>query len=149
MSREIDELNRASLERLRTVTRGLSDEDLARLIDPHWSPAALCAHMAFWDRFAHARWVHAARVDSEVPVSMDDEMLEMVNEAAMGQWAVVPPGAAVDQCLEAAEAANRFIESLHDAVLARCVNEGRERLVDRSIHRLEHLRTIEGAFRTG
>ena len=103
MDREIDRQNRTTLERLRTMAGHLSDEDLVRPIDPSWSAAALYAHTAFWDRFAHARWLHAEKVGEELPISIDDGAMEMVNQAALAQWATIPPRTAVKQCLEAAD----------------------------------------------
>ena len=39
-----------------------------------------------------------------------------------------------------------FIQTLDHAVAASLIQEGRQRLVDRSLHRGDHLRTIENAF---
>jgi hypothetical protein len=146
MARQIDDHNSDSLERLRAMADRLSDDELARPIDPPWTAAALYAHIAFWDLFARARWLHANEIGAALPVSIEDAPLEMVNQAALGQWGAMPPRTAVHECLQAAETVNRFLGELDDAVVAGAVNEGRERLVDRSIHRLEHLQVIESAF---
>ena len=149
MKRETDARNSTSLERLQAVAGRLSDGDLVRPIDPPWSAAALYAHIAFWDLFARARWLHAKEIGAELPVSMEDDVLELVNQAALGQWTAMAPRTAVDECLRAADAVNRLLATIDDAVVTKAVNEGRERLVDRSIHRLAHLQVIEKAFPTG
>jgi hypothetical protein len=146
MDRGIDERNRASLDRLRDVAARLSEDELLRPIDPPWTAAALFAHIAFWDRFAHARWVHAANTGGGVPGAIDDDPLELVNEAGLPGWTNTPARIAIEECMAAAETMNSFVASLEDDAVSRVVESGRERLVDRSIHRREHLGTMERAF---
>jgi hypothetical protein len=145
----IIERNRASRDRLRTAGTRLSEEELLRPIDPPWTAAALLAHVAFWDRFVHARWQHALQTGSRVPVSIDDAAMELLNEAALPEWLAIPPHAAVTACLDAADALDQVIESLDEETVTRALAEGLERLVDRSLHRGEHLATIERAFGSG
>ena len=143
---DVNERNRASLDRLRAVASRLSEDELLRPIDPPWTTAALYAHIAFWDRFAHARWKHAANTGNRTPVPIEDDPLELVNQAGLHAWTTTPPRIAIEQCLDAAEAANAFLASLDAETVAEMVGSGRERLVNRSLHRGEHLRTIEQAF---
>jgi hypothetical protein len=102
--------------------------------------------MAFWDRFAHARWLHAVNTGAGVPGPIDDEPLELVNQAGLGEWGAIPARIAVEELLRAAENVNAFIASLERDTMSEVVQSGRQRLVDRSIHRNEHLETIEQAF---
>ena len=146
MADEIGQRNRASLDRLRAVAARLSEEELLRPIDPPWTAAALFAHIAFWDRFAHARWVHAVNTGSGAPVPIDDDPLEFVNQAGLPEWTVMPPHLAIEECLAAAEAINTLVDSLETETVSEVLNSGRERLVNRSIHRGEHLETIERAL---
>ena len=144
--RAIEERNHAALDRLRALGVRLSDEELSQTIDPPWTAAALFAHMAFWDRFVRARWVLASTLGSRTPLPFDDALLELINDSSLQQWAVIPPRTAVQDCLAAAEEIDGLIGSLVADVVSEVVREGRERLVDRSIHRGEHLSTIEAAF---
>jgi len=128
------------------VAGRLSEDNLLSPIDPPWTAAALFAHVAFWDRFTHARWLHALQSGSDIPIPIDDAAMELVNQAALPEWMVIPPSTAVQECIDAAETIDRFIRSLEAGTVSRVVTEGRQRLVDRSIHRREHLDTIEGAF---
>jgi hypothetical protein len=146
---KINERNRASRDRLQAVGTRLSEEELLRPIDPPWTAAALLAHVAFWDRFVHARWKHALQTGSKVPLSIDDAAIELLNEAALPEWSIIPPRAAVTACVAAADALDDLLESLEDEAVTQALTEGRERLVDRSLHRGEHLETIERAFGTG
>jgi hypothetical protein len=139
---DIDRRNRESVERGRAIADRLSSDDLRRPIDPPWTPAALFAHMAFWDRFAHTRWTHAIEAGSLEPVGIDEDALELLNHAELGHWLDVPADLAVREFLEAAESINRLVASLDDEVLRR-TTETRPRLVDRSLHRGEHLDTME------
>ena len=142
----IEDRNRAAVDRLRALSARLSDEELTRVIDPPWTAAALFAHMAFWDRFGHARWLLAAKMGIRTPLPFDDALLELINDAALGQWGVIPPRTAVRDCLTAAEDIDALIRSVEADVVSEVVQERRERLVDRSLHRGEHLATIEAAF---
>jgi hypothetical protein len=142
----IEERNRSAAERLRALGARLSDEELTRRIDPPWTAAALFAHVAFWDRFVHARWLFAASLGSRTPLPFDDALLELINEASLHQWDGIPPRTAVQDCLAATAEIDSLIRSLDADVVAEVVQERRERLVDRSLHRGEHLDTIEAAF---
>jgi hypothetical protein len=140
----IDRRNRESTERGRAIVDRISSDDLMRPIDPPWTPAALFAHMAFWDRFAHTRWTHAIEAGSSEPFGIDEDLLELLNHAELGHWLDVPADLAVREFLEAAESINQLVASLDDDVLRR-TTETRPRLVDRSLHRGEHLDTMESA----
>jgi hypothetical protein len=144
---KINVRNRGSRDRLRAVGTRLSEEELLQPIDPPWTAAALLAHVAFWDRFVHARWQHALETGDSLPVSIDDRAMELLNQAALPEWLAIPPRAAVEACLAAADDLDALLESLEDESISKALREGRERLVDRSLHRGEHLATIERAFR--
>src|SRR5438067_12673734 len=109
MDVDLTERNRASLGRLRAVAARLSENELLRPIDPPWTAAGLFAHMAFWDRFAHARWVEAVNTGDAVPVSLADDPLELVNQAGLDGWTATAPHLAIEQCLTAAETINAFV----------------------------------------
>jgi len=146
MGRAIEDRNHEAVDRLRAVGTRLSDEELSQLIDPPWTAAALFAHVAFWDRFVHARWLLAANTGRRTPLPIDDALQELVNGASLQQWAAIPPRTAVQDCLAAAAEIDDLIGSLEADVVSELVQAGRERLVDRSLHRGEHLNIMETAF---
>jgi DinB superfamily len=143
---EIAERNRTSAERLRAVGERLSDEELARTIDHPWTAGGLFAHIAFWDRFVLERWKLAAERGDRAPMSVDDAFMERINDASLDQWMSIPPRAAVEQCLAAAEDVDAYLGGIDDEIRTDLIAEGRRRLVDRSIHRGDHLATMESAF---
>jgi hypothetical protein len=146
----IEDRNRAASEQLRALGARLSDEELTRPIDPPWTAAALFAHVAFWDRFVHARWLLAASTGSGTPLPIDDAVQglvqDLVNDACLQQWLLIPPRTAVQDCLAAAAEVDALTGSLTADVVSEVVQARRERLVDRSLHRREHLDTLETAF---
>jgi len=145
-SPEVSERNRSSLERLRAIGAALSDAELNRTIDPPWTTAALFAHIAFWDRFVLERWRLAAEKGDRTPVPEDNVVMDRINDAALRQWLAIPARTAVEELLAAAGELDALISRLDDTIVSELVVEGRERLVDRSLHRSDHLRTIEAAF---
>jgi hypothetical protein len=145
----VDERNRPTTERLRALAGRVSDHDLARPLDPPWTASALFAHIAFWDRFVMARWKLAVASGSRAPDRMDDTPQDLINDAALPGWLAIPPRAAVDECLAASEEIDRFLGSLETDVVTELVRDRRERLVDRSIHRGEHLAVLESMFPEG
>ena len=141
-----DERNRSSTERLRALARRLSDDELARPLDPRWTTSAIFAHIAFWDLFVLARWKLAVTEGSRTPDQMDNTPQDLINDAALPGWNAVPPRDAADGCLAAAAELDRFIGSLDADLVVELVRDRRERLVDRSLHRGEHLDALEAAF---
>ena len=143
---EVAKRNRSSFERLREIGSGLSDAELVRPIDAPWTAAALFAHMAFWDRSVLERWRLAAERGDRTPMPEDNAVMDRINDASLRQWLAIPARIAVEEFIAAAAESEELISRLDDTIVSEVVVEGRERLVDRSLHRGEHLRTIEGAF---
>jgi hypothetical protein len=146
MQEEIADRNRSSLGRLREIGQAISDADLSRPIDPPWTTGALFAHIAFWDRFVLERWRLAVEKGDRTPMPVDDAVMDRINDALLRQWLAIPTRVAVGECLDAAAELEDLLSGLDATTVAEVVGEGRERLVDRSIHRVDHLRTIEGSF---
>jgi hypothetical protein len=143
---EIQERNAASRARLVALGSRLSDDELASTIDPPWTAAGLFAHLAFWDRFVRERWDLARRREERTPMAVDDGLMDRINDASLEQWMAIPPGAAVAACVRAAEELDALLDGVDDNIADELVAEGRERLIDRSLHREDHLRTLEAAF---
>jgi hypothetical protein len=143
-----DERNRSTTERLRVLARRLSDDELARVLDPPWTTSALFAHIAFWDRFVRVRWERAARGGARAPAPVDDALglKDEINDASLASWLAVPARIAVEDCLASARAIDDLLSTVPPDVVDEVVAAGQERLVDRSLHRGDHLRTLEAAF---
>jgi hypothetical protein len=146
MDEVIDGKNRDSAARLATLGARLSDQELTAEIDPPWTAAGLFAHIAFWDRFVLERWGLAAERGERTPMVVDGGLMDRLNDASLSQWMSIPPRMAVEECTTAVSALDALIAGVEEDVRSELVAEGRERLVDRSLHRSEHLQTIESAF---
>jgi len=144
----ITERNADSLDRLRAAAARLTPAQLAHEIDPPWTASALFAHIAFWDRFTQARWTAAREAGRDAPASIPDEALERLNIASLHQWLLLPSESAVRECLAAAEEIDGVIASLPAAAVEALGGSERVRLVDRSLHRADHLATIESSSRS-
>lgn len=130
--------NDASRERLRRVVRGLDARGLAAALPGGWTVSAVLAHLAWWDRLALSRWEDLLRSGTR-PTWVDNA----VNDELLPQWLSVPPHDAVHEVLEAAEAVDRLIATVPEAVVEEVKRSGWERGARRSLHRNEHLDEIE------
>jgi hypothetical protein len=136
--------NRASRDRLAAVIASLGGRSVE--LPGGWTAAALLAHLAFWDGFGAARLLKFAR-DHEAMELGNDTLTEFINAAGMAQWRATPLAAAGDLASGAAAAIDRLIEGLPADVLDEVRAMKRPRLLDRSLHRKEHLDEIERALR--
>jgi hypothetical protein len=143
---DVVERNRSSLERLRAIGSVLSEAELDRTIDAPWTAAALFAHIAFWDRFVLERWRLAAEKGDRTPIPEDNAVMDRINDASLRQWLAIPARIAVEEFLAAAAELEELISQLDATIVSELVGEGRKRLVDRSLHRGDHIRTLEEAF---
>jgi len=135
--------NEQSRRRLIAVAHRVAASSSVRETAEGWSPSTILGHLAHWDRFVLARWHHANRTGSVLPVVLPDLLTGLVNEAAAPQWAALSPAAAATAVIEAAEAVDHFIAGLSADVVATIGADGRWALVDRSLHRIPHLDEIE------
>jgi hypothetical protein len=121
----------------------LTDDDLGRVVDDDWTVGALLAHVCFWDRFVLQRWRQADRSGGPTPALLDDQTTDLVNDASLSTWRAITPAAVRGMVAGAMEEVDGHVAGLPDAAIEAIAREGRPRLLDRSIHRLEHLATIE------
>ena len=137
--------NSASRDRIRALgDRAAAGPVPAVDDDGGWGPAVVLAHLAFWDGVALARWQQSG--EDGLPVPLAPNVADVVNAAAFAQWAALDIRTATNLAVEAAEAVDRFLEGLapERADAARAAGFGR--LVDRSLHRNEHLDAVERAL---
>ncbi|MBM4408138.1 MAG: hypothetical protein FJ038_05975 [Chloroflexi bacterium] len=136
--------NAASRDRIRSIAaRAAAGPVPAVDDDGGWGPAVVLAHVGFWDRMALARW-HRADADGEaVPPPLAANVSDFINAAGFPGWSVLDVETAAGLALDAAAAIDAYLEALPPdrAQAARVAGFGR--LVDRSLHRNEHLDSIE------
>src|SRR5262245_4872397 len=134
--------NSASRSRLDSLLERLRDADLARDIGGGWTVAALLAHLAFWDRFVVARLSRWAKSGFEDSVFDAD----LLNEAALPGWRRISGAAAREETLAAAERCDEAVAHVVDDLASAIIAAGRHRMLDRSLHRDEHIAQIEQAL---
>lgn len=139
------ERNARERERLSALIERLSDDDLRRQVNEHWTVAAVLAHIAFWD--ARALWL-ADRIERGVPFSSSDvepDDVSWINDATRPLVHAIPPREAARLALRLAEQVDRRVASLPP---------GKTWPIDphsllnpvRAEHRAEHLDEIEAAL---
>ncbi|MGH2471536.1 MAG: DinB family protein [Candidatus Limnocylindria bacterium] len=136
--------NRAARERLDALLARLGERDV--VLDGGWTAAALLAHLAFWDRIAMTRLEKYLR-DRETPAFASDTITEYTNAAGLRQWKDTPVRVAAAQARDAAAAVDRLVETLPADALAALKALGRPFVIDRSLHRKEHIDQIERVLR--
>jgi hypothetical protein len=144
MTNEYIKRNRASRDHLAEVIARMGKGSLE--LPGGWTAAGLLAHLAFWDGFGAARLEKFVR-DREPMELGSDTLTEFINAAGMAQWRATLPAVAGDLASGAAAAIDRLIEGLPADVLDEIRAMKRPRLLDRSLHRKEHLDEIERAIR--
>ncbi len=146
MDRRYVERNDRSRERLANLVTRLTDADLERQVTG-WTITLTLLHLAFWDRFTMRRWETTIRAGELLPPSLGLPFTDLVNDAALDTWAGVTPSVARAAALAAAEACDRYVATLPDAVVEAAIAGGMERSIDRSAHRASHLDPIETEIR--
>ncbi len=133
--------NIAERERLRTMVARMSESDLTREVEHGWTVAAVLVHLAFWDRqrlFTLKRWLQ----DGQLLLPGEPDV---INDAVAVISKAIPPHEAALLAVEAAEALDYELEQLTPEQVAALEAAGMTRLLNRSLHRRDHLEQIERA----
>ncbi|MDQ3493003.1 MAG: DinB family protein, partial [Chloroflexota bacterium] len=137
--RDHDERNRRSRERMAALAARMGADDLRRPLGEHWTIAAGLMHISSWDRFVFERWTHADANGLAMPVSFSSGAEDVVNGTLTPLLMKIPAEEAIELALETALAVEQLIAGLSTERVETALRQGRERMVDRSIHRIEHL----------
>jgi len=144
------ERNDSSRARLQAFVGGLSAGDLSRPAgDGSWTLGLHLAHMAFWDRFLAARWRAALAGGSGQPVAVPHEVMDLLNAGMPPAWAAIVaagPEALAAEVIAAADEVDAIIGALPAATPFERILVERPAILDRSIHRIEHLDQLEAAL---
>jgi hypothetical protein len=148
--RSFEGRNAQASDELRRLVDTLSAEDLATELGGGWTVATCLAHLAFWDRWQVVRWRDAAAAGLPVPADVSDNVPDLANAALETTWRALPGETAAALALQAAAEINTLVAALPDTSVDAAPASGRVRLLDRSIHRLEHVTQIRrGLGRAG
>jgi len=141
--------NDAQRARLRALVRRLDDRDLARPMPAGWTVAAVLAHLAFWDqRIAVLLDEWERRGPSWTPPLEQEQDVDWVNDAGKLLCLALPPRAAADLAVSVAEAVDRRVAAVSDAIVEANARAGALEW-RRAEHRREHLDEIERALARG
>jgi len=143
LDRSFVERNRASTDRMRTLTERLNDMEMQHPVGEHWTVAIALAHLALWDRRVIQILETTERDGKPSPPEID----EVVNDLSLPLWAAVPPREAARIAVESAEALDRRLEDFSPALLE-AVYDLNERWVVRALHRDEHLDEVDAALKS-
>lgn len=146
--RTFERPNRESRDRLAALAALLAPDQLAIEVGDGWTVALVLAHLAFWDRWQVARWRDAEARGLAVPEDLPN-LAELVNPSLEPLLAAIPGERAAALAVAAADEVDALVAGLPDAAVTSVVAEGRGHLVDRSLHRREHLDQVERALERG
>ncbi len=133
-------LNRAELERLKSLVDRLSPEDYDKEMSSGWTVGLALAHLAYWDNFivlVHARWQR----EGFGPFASGD--MDFINDAALPLFRGLPWHVLRKEVVCAAEEADRAAAAVSPDLAGQIIAGGRERSLNRYIHRRMHLDDIE------
>jgi hypothetical protein len=139
------ERNARDLERMRVLVARLSDDDLERAVNEHWTVAAVLGHIAFWDGRQTSL---GDKLERGVPfTSSDDEPedVDWINDASRPLIHAIAPREAGDLAVRIAEETDARVAALPPERM--WPQDPKSPLnPDRASHRGEHLDEIEAAL---
>jgi len=131
--------NARERERLKVLAGRLTDAQMEFTLANGWTIAEAFAHLAFWDQYSLAV-IHRWKTRGVEPVPVD---FQVVNESLLPLCRALPPRAAADLAVQAAEAIDREIESLSSDLVSEILAHDQRFRLYRSDHRRRHLDAIE------
>ncbi|HEY8655672.1 MAG TPA: DinB family protein [Candidatus Limnocylindria bacterium] len=143
------EQNTRERERLRALVGRLTDDELHRQVNPHWTVAGVLGHVAFWDARVLAL---VDKLERGVAFSLSDDEPEdpsWINDAGRPLIHAIAPRQAAQLALRLAEETDQRVASLSPAHLARTWPADPASPLNplRAGHRGEHRDQIEAALR--
>jgi Mycothiol maleylpyruvate isomerase N-terminal domain len=135
--------NARERERLTLLVGRLTDAQLSLPLNGNWTIAVALAHLSFWDQ----RRVSLMRKWKSSGVSPSPIDIEVTNECLLPLWRALPPRAAANLAVSAAEAIDRALEDASSDLISAIEKLGERSCFYRSEHRKEHLDVIEEVLR--
>jgi hypothetical protein len=143
MERHFVAENARERERLRLLVERISEQELSLPMYAGWTIAAALGHLAYWDLrslMLMRKWDR----DGVAPSSID---IDVTNDSLLPLLLAIPPRAAAELAVSAAEAVDRELEMASSELVAAIESLGEEFRLYRSIHRTLHLDEIEETLR--
>ncbi len=142
MNRDFERANKASRERMRSLTESMSDDQLALPTVAGWTISSALAHVAFWD----FRILYLLKHWKENEIAPSPYDVDAINEAQKPLFLVMPPRTAANLALQAAEAIDSGIEKTSDELVEKIRSAKVQFKFERNEHREYHLEEIEQAL---
>ena len=139
------EENARALERMRSIVDDLSEDELRRPVNDHWTVAGVFGHIAFWDARILAL---CDKLERGVPFTASDtepEDVDWINDASRALIHAVPPGELARLALQIAEETDARVATLPLEQLWP-QNPDSPLYAVRASHRGEHVDDIEAAL---
>lgn len=140
MDRSFVDENARERERLRTLVRRLTDQELGLPMGSEWTIAVALAHLAFWDQRSFVlvrKWKNSGVVEPS-PIDVD-----VTNDSLLPLWISLEPRKAANLAVSCAETIDRELEEASSEIIAQIERLGDKFRLYRSIHRKLHLDQIE------
>jgi len=140
-----DDQEQRQRERLQHLVERLTDAQLTTSLGGGWTVGVALAHLAFWDRRVVAQldqWQRQGRGPDERDALDSD----VVNTAALALWQLLPPRAAAQAALDAADACDQAVAQADPRLLEQVLARRGPFTLPRAAHRAEHLDHIERAL---
>jgi hypothetical protein len=142
ISPELAESNRSQTERLRRLADRLDESALALKLPNGWTVAGALAHVAFWDRQRLCllrRWAAGDWCSGVYHGDLFNDTMQPLLER-------IPPRAAAEAAVRAAEEIDALLLQLPDELLAAAQARPDAPYLDRGAHRQYHLDQIDQAL---
>jgi hypothetical protein len=139
------ERNTVERERMRALVDRLTDDELGRQVNDHWTVAGVLGHIAFWDARVLAL---ADKLEAGVPFSPSDaepEDVDWINDASRPLIHAMAPRQMAELALRLAEEADRRVAALPPGRMWPA-DPASPISAPRAIHRGRHLDDIEAAL---
>jgi hypothetical protein len=142
------EPNTRERERLRGLVERLSDEELRRQVNEHWTVAGVLGHIAFWDARVLFLAEKLTRGAPFTPSDTEPEDPDWINDSTRPLIHAIAPREAAQLALRIAEETDQRVASLPPALTAGTWPEDPKSPLNplRASHRGEHLDEIQAAL---
>jgi hypothetical protein len=139
MDRPFVKENQQQRARLKKLAESLSDVELSLPLSAGWTIAVALVHLAFWDQRA-CNVTRTWKKSGVKPLNAVDT--DSINDALIPIGLAIPPRAAANLALAAAEAIDSELEQASDSLISAIAALNEPTRLNRAIHRKMHIDEI-------